>query len=785
MKCAQHFSRVLPANNRLQFIILLFFTYYLPLAQAIIAYDDRVTTSPNAPVTIPILANDIDNRFMIVFATGDAFNNQFCSTDEHAELKCHPLGFAANSSYQVALGDMNQDGLLDVVLANYELPNQICLATNSDFLCRQIGEHAFNSMDVALADIDGDQILDAVFANRDNRNSVCLGDGQGEFECQTLNDLPARNFGVTVDDFNQDGYLDAIFATFFQNDKLCLGDGEGGFECNTLRLYATSSVAVASGDLNNDQRIDAVFSTITGGSQICLNEGQAVFSCTDMISKDEIIPEHFQSNNLALADINEDSQLDAVFAVPGEPNRMCLGNGSGQFSCESIPGAFWSYGVAVGYVNEDKILDMVFANDGDPNRLCFGQGKGQFVCQAINADKVFTTDVALGFSGFDLSHLRIVEPPVHGRASIDSEGNLIYTPKFSFSGRDTLSYQINEAKALVTITIEPQIKYSSEPPPHRLLHFGKTLVEQPLSLSLEVHNQGNLPVVIDSVTFSGEHAEVFKWSSPTLPYTVEERSAEFTLQCAPTDTGIKTATLTLHTNDPQQPTPSYPLRCSSHLTPEAGYFSQPSINNNTLDVGQTLVNTATTAELTFIEKGNAPLVVELTELGGNHPEIFQLLNAHWPLTITEGGAAKTLTIQCIPTQLGVQTALLKLSTNDPQYPSPVYLLSCRGHNEPQAIYTSQPPVKSTLDFGKTQIATPITLAFDIIEQGNIALEIEFSEIQGLHAEDFEWITPELPTTLADGEAPLQVTLQCTPSAMGLRTATLVLHSNDPQKPILN
>jgi len=784
MNGAQHFSNVLPMNNGLQFIIFLFLLVYLPYTQAIIAHDDSVTTSPNMPVTIPILANDIDNHFIIVLATGDAFN-QVCSPNEDHELECQPLGFASNSSYQVALADINQDGLLDVVLANYDLPNQICLATSNDFLCRQIGAQAFHSMDVALADFNGDQMLDAIFANRDNRNSVCLGDGQGEFECQMLNDLPARSFGVTVDDFNQDGYLDVIFATFFQNDKVCLGDGQGGFECSALRLYATSSVAVASGDLNNDQRIDAVFSTITGSTQICLNEGQAVFNCSDMTSEDKMLAEEFQSNNLALADINDDNQLDAIFAVPGEPNRLCLGNGSGQFSCETLPGVFWSYGVAVGYVNEDKILDIVFANDGDPNRLCFGQGKGQFVCQTLNADRMFTTDVALGFLGFDLSRLRIVEPPVHGRASIDSEGNLIYTPKFSFSGRDTLSYQINEAKALVTITIEPQIKFSSEPPPHRLLYFGKTLVAQPLSLSLNVHNQGNLPVVIDSATFSGDQAEAFKWVSPQLPFTVEERSAEFTLQCAPTDTGIKTATLTLHTNDPQQPTPSYPLRCSAHLTPEAGYFSQPSLNNNTLDFGQTLVNTTTTAELIFIEKGNAPLVIELIELSGNHPEIFQLLDAHWPLTITEGGAAQTLTIQCIPTQLGIQTALLKLSTNDPQYPSPVYLLSCGGHNEPQAVYSSQPPVNTVLDFGKTQIATPISLTFDIIEQGNIALEIEFSEIQGPHAEDFEWITPELPIILADGEPPIQVMLQCTPSATGLRTATLVLHSTDPQKPIIN
>jgi hypothetical protein len=52
--------------------------------------------------------------------------------------------------------------------------------------------------------------------------------------------------------------------------------------------------------------------------------------------------------------------------------------------------------VALGDVNGDGHLDAVFANWGQPNRECLGNGTGGFTCTNVSGDALITTDVALG-----------------------------------------------------------------------------------------------------------------------------------------------------------------------------------------------------------------------------------------------------------------------------------------------------------------------------------------------------------------------------------------------------
>jgi len=95
-------------------------------------------------------------------------------------------------------------------------------------------------------------------------------------------------------------------------------------------------------------------------------------------------------------------------------------------------------------------------------------------------------------------------------------------------------------------------------------------------------------------------------------------------------------------------------------------------------------------------------------------------------------------------------------------------------------YSSTPASGSTLNFGSTPVGTPVSSDLIIGEAGNADLVLNSSRISGTNANDFRVLTA-FPLTLPDNAVYIQaptVTVQCTPSAEGLRTANLQISSND-------
>jgi len=305
------------------------------------------------------------------------------------------------------------DGPLDAVFANSPQPNRVCLGDGTGgFSCSDVSTDINNSIDVALGDVNGDTRLDAVFANIDNqRNRVCLGDGAGGFSCSDVSTDTNISVGVALGDVNGDTRLDAVFANFRnQRNRVCLGDGAGNFSCSDVSTDSNNSVAVALGDVNGNTRLDAVFANNnfpTGGqrNRVCLGDGAGNFSCSD-VSTDKNA-----SAGVALGDVNGDTRLDALFAnndllpppfvSPGQRNRVCLGDGAGVFSCSDVStDKNNSTRVALGDVNGDTRLDALFANldtiGGERNRVCLGDGAGVFSCSNVSTDKNRSSGVALG-----------------------------------------------------------------------------------------------------------------------------------------------------------------------------------------------------------------------------------------------------------------------------------------------------------------------------------------------------------------------------------------------------
>jgi len=119
-------------------------------------------------------------------------------------------GFGPNS---VALGDLNRDGKLDVVLANSGAGASLNVllgngdGTLANFVSYRVGDSA---SDVTLGDVDGDHNLDIVATG--GGVIVLLGKGDGSFATPLI--YAANSQSVSLGDVTGDGRPDVVVAAY-------------------------------------------------------------------------------------------------------------------------------------------------------------------------------------------------------------------------------------------------------------------------------------------------------------------------------------------------------------------------------------------------------------------------------------------------------------------------------------------------------------------------------------------------------------------------------------------
>lgn len=155
----------------------------------------------------------------------------------------------------VTVGDLNRDGVHDLIVAN--------LGTDDISLLLGVGDGSFsqekrfkvgvNPIFVEAADLDGDEIEDVVVANSgSNTISVLLGRGDGTFSRQSLFQAGHIPISLVVDDFNRDGRPDVATANPGSSDVTVLfNQGPPDWMrtgCPMRGIPAPTSIRTASGN---------------------------------------------------------------------------------------------------------------------------------------------------------------------------------------------------------------------------------------------------------------------------------------------------------------------------------------------------------------------------------------------------------------------------------------------------------------------------------------------------------------------------------------------------------
>jgi hypothetical protein len=191
-------------------------------------------------------------------------------------------GSAPNS---VAITDFNNDGNLDLAIANSSLSRQdVTIYFGTGVATFSAGPSVFASSPTSLSvgDFNNDGWQDFVVGSTGSSVTIGRNDGTGGFFFASSFSPGNNSSSVTVSDVNLDGNTDILVANIQSVSvvSLLIGDGAGNFTIQTSPsappVDAFMPVGLAIGDFNGDGRQDfAIGSTFT--SRIGIEMGSCFF----------------------------------------------------------------------------------------------------------------------------------------------------------------------------------------------------------------------------------------------------------------------------------------------------------------------------------------------------------------------------------------------------------------------------------------------------------------------------------------------------------------------------
>ncbi|MBK6939469.1 MAG: VCBS repeat-containing protein [Planctomycetes bacterium] len=239
---------------------------------------------------------------------------------------------------------------------------------------------------VAVGDMNEDGRVDAIVASRfPGRVFVLLGDGFGALTLHDEHEAGEKPMGLVVDDFDGDGHLDVCTLNRDTFDlRVFRGDGTGRIEFAARGPIGYEPLALASANLDSDPAAEVIATQSSGITSVFQFVTNGQFTRTHAFN-------HGAVRDMCAADFTGDGIVDLAFSGNFLPLRVWVvpGNGLGGFGPPIVTPTptFSLLNLLAHDVDSDGRQDLVsYGGFTAPfGRVLLGVGDGTFGAFAIGA----------------------------------------------------------------------------------------------------------------------------------------------------------------------------------------------------------------------------------------------------------------------------------------------------------------------------------------------------------------------------------------------------------------